>query len=528
MARKGTTGKKAKPAATAAAGKTVRAADATLAQDLPAPPGSPTPSAPRPGKPSALLDTRVVYCGDNLEQLAKLPDACVDLVYIDPPFNSNRNYEVFWGETKEKRAFEDRHASTQAYIDYMRPRCVQLARVLKKTGSFYYHCDWHASHYVKVMLDHVFGENTFRNEIIWRRTQGRKSERQWPRVHDTIFFYTGKSNWTWNAQTVPHDPESIKGHDLMEDEGGVYRLSDLSGAGGGPVRNFGSRGAIAPTKGRHWMYDQQGIDRLLSEGRIEFTRGGNPRLKTYIKDLPGVDIGDVWNDIEPINASAAERLGYPTQKPLALLDRIIKASSNPNDIVLDAFCGCGTALVAAQNLGRQWIGIDISPTACRVMAKRLRDVCRLPENENLWRAGRGFVVRDLPWTLEKLRAIPPFEFENWAVIALGGIPNKVQVGDMGIDGRIFPVGTKPADTDGMFADDWFPIQVKQVDKVGRPDIDAFEAVMERENRQRGFFVAFGYSQDAHQECAGYFKRSGRIIKLLTVQEILDEEHVQKM
>jgi hypothetical protein len=120
-------------------------------------------------RPSSLLDTRVIYCGDNLEQLAKLPDACVDLIYIDPPFNSNRNYEVFWGETKEKRAFEDRHENTKAYIDYMRPRCVQLARVLKKTGSFYYHCDWHASHYVKVMLDQIFGENNFQNEIIWKR-----------------------------------------------------------------------------------------------------------------------------------------------------------------------------------------------------------------------------------------------------------------------------------------------------------------------------------------------------------------------
>ncbi len=131
-------------------------------QDLRAP-------APLRLKSSSPLDTRVIYCGDNLEQLAKLPDACVDLIYIDPPFNSNRNYEVFWGETREKRAFEDRHESTRAYIDYMRPRCVQLARVLKKTGSFYYHCDWHASHYVKVMLDQIFGENNFQNEIIWKR-----------------------------------------------------------------------------------------------------------------------------------------------------------------------------------------------------------------------------------------------------------------------------------------------------------------------------------------------------------------------
>src|ERR1039458_4920972 len=138
-------------------------------------------------RPSAILDTRVVYCGDNLEQLAKLPDHCVDLIYIDPPFNSNRNYEVFWGETKEKRSFDDRHESTQAYIEFMRPRCVELARVLKKTGSFYYHSDWHASHYVKVMLDQIFGENNFRSEIIWRRTNAKGlAFKGFPNNHDTI------------------------------------------------------------------------------------------------------------------------------------------------------------------------------------------------------------------------------------------------------------------------------------------------------------------------------------------------------
>ena len=166
------------------------------------------------------------------------------------------------------------------------------------------------------------------------------------------------------------------------------------------------------------------------------------------------------------------------------------------------------------------------------MAKRLRDVCDMKESEPRWKAHQpdAFVVRDLPWTVEKLRALPHFEFENWAVIALGGIPNKVQVGDMGVDGRIFPVGTKPKEG-GLFSDDWFPIQVKQMDKVGRPDIDAFQAVMEREGeggRQRGFFVSFGYTKDAEQECAAFHKHTGRIIKLLTVQEILDEEHVQKM
>src|SRR5579864_7089403 len=155
---------------------------------------------PKSLRTSALIDTQVIYCGDNLDQLKKLPDACVDLIYIDPPFNSNRNYEVFWGEGKEKRSFEDRHASTQAYIEFMRPRCIQLARVLKKTGSFYYHCDWHASHYVKVMLDQIFGENNFQNEIVWKRTSAHNDPHKYGANHDTILFYTGSNEWTWNRQ----------------------------------------------------------------------------------------------------------------------------------------------------------------------------------------------------------------------------------------------------------------------------------------------------------------------------------------
>src|SRR5271157_3112887 len=164
-------------------------------------------------KPSSLLDTRVIYCGDNLEQLKKLPDGCVDLIYIDPPFNSNRNYEVFWGETKEMRAFEDRHESTQAYIEFMRPRCVELARVLKKSGSFYYHCDWHASHYVKVMLDQIFGENNFQNEIVWKRTSAHGNVgKRYAIVEDRLLFYVNSQEWTWNMPYLPYSNEYLESH----------------------------------------------------------------------------------------------------------------------------------------------------------------------------------------------------------------------------------------------------------------------------------------------------------------------------
>ena len=497
-------------------------------------------------KPSALLDTRVVYCGDNLDQLAKLPDRCIDLVYIDPPFNSNRNYEVFWGETKEKRSFEDRHESTQAYIDFMRPRCVEMHRVLKDSGSFYYHCDWHACHYVKVMLDQIFGENQFKNEIIWRRTNSRTEEGQWPRLHDTIFFYTksGKG-YAFSSLSLPGDVGKTPHTLITWSDGLKYNTSDLTGSGltkdgesGKPWRGFNPA-----SFGRHWGYSVSKMEEWDAAGLIHWPKkagaaGGFPRKRDdepFVPEARMVQVGSVWTDIDRLNQTAKERLGYPTQKPLALLERIIEASSKPSDVVLDAFCGCGTALVAAQNLGRQWIGIDISPTACRVMAKRLRDVCGIREDEALWKAGRGFVVRDLPWTVEKLRAIPPFEFENWAVIAIGGIGNKAKVGDMGIDGRIFPMSATPAargqkagENREMFGDFWYPIQVKQKDKVGRPDIDAFEAMMSREDRKKGFVVSFDYTGDALSEISGFFKRTGRIIIPLTVQEILDDRIAQKL
>jgi hypothetical protein len=290
---------------------------------------------------------------------------------------------------------------------------------------------------------------------------------------------------------------------------------------------------VKPYKGRYWAYSKEKMMQMHDAGMIYYRTTGMPMLKHYIDKMPGVPLQTFWDDIKPLISGSDERLGYPTQKPLALLERIINASSNENDIVLDAFCGCGTALVAAQKLKRQWIGIDISPTACRVMAKRMRDVCALPESEPLWKAGRGFVVRDLPWTEEKLRAIPPFEFENWAVIALGGIPNKTQVGDMGIDGRIYPVSAsvtprKSAADELKLQERWYPIQVKQKDKVGRPDVDAFEAMMMREDCDTGFFVSFAYSSDAMTEIGQFFKRTGKMIRAFTVRDILDEELGRKL
>ena len=480
-------------------------------------------------KPSAAIDTRVIYCGDNLEQLRKLPDACVDLIYIDPPFNSNRNYEVFWGETKEKRSFEDRHASTQAYIEFMRPRCVELRRVLKKTGSFYYHCDDHASHYVKQMLDQIFGQNQFLNEIVWKRTGARSDAKRWNQLHDTLLVYTGGGEYAWNPQFEEYSEDYVATkYRFTDPDGRIYRLDNMTSPNPRPNMMYEWKGFPSPPKG--WRYSRETMAELHAQGRIWYpdNKTKRPQLKRYLDEMHGIPMGSVWTDIDPINSQALERLGYPTQKPLALLERIVRASSNENDIVLDAFCGCGTALVAAQNLKRQWIGIDVSPTACRVMAKRLKKDCGIKEDEKLWEIGRGFIVRDLPKTEAELRKYPAFEFENWAVVALGGIPNKVQVGDLGIDGRIYPVSAIPElrvkeHVEMDFMDVWYPIQVKQTDKVGRPDIDAFETAMQRAKRKLGYFVGFDFTGDALFEIDRFRRATGCEIKPLTVGEILDEE-----
>ena len=423
----------------------------------------------------------------------------------------------------------------------MRPRCVELARVLKKTGSFYYHCDWHACHYVKVMLDQIFGENNFINEIVWKRqtshNDAKQGSKHYGRLHDTLMFYCGGSEeYTWNQQYVPLDKSYVESHYSQVDEKGRnFQWGDLRAPGGAAPSKGNPHYKVLGVDG-YWRYSQEKMEQLIREGRVAIPPGGNtPRYKRYLDESKGLPVGSVWDDINPINSQAKESLGYPTQKPLPLLERILKTSSNENDIVLDAFCGCGTALVAAQKLKRQWIGIDISPTACRVMAKRLKDkrVCGLPEDEDLWAIGRGFIVRDLPWMEEKLRAIPPFEFENWAVIALGGRKNKVQVGDKGIDGRIFPVSAldnvREAGAGELGLEErFYAMQVKQKDKTSRLDIDAFETAMRRAKCEKGLFVSFDYTSDALHEIDRFFREEHRIIIPLTVREILDEEIATKL
>jgi len=420
------------------------------------------------------MDTNIIYCGDCLQQLKDIPDASIDLIYIDPPFSSNRNYVAFWKE-QEKRQFEDRFENVRAYLDYMKPRLVELYRVLKPTGSFYYHCDWHASHYIKMLLDsdYLFGYFNFRNEIVWCYTAPTNTHMNFPRKHDIILRYVKSDKWVFNYEdiSIPYSAETVARTSRGAGDVGLYLDKDPE------------------TKHR---------SRLKPKGKIP----------------------EDWWLIPRLQGNAREKMGYPTQKPEALLERIIKASSNKGDVVLDAFCGCGTTLAVAQREKRKWIGIDISPTACRVMAKRLEDDFHIKE-------GKDFHVRDLPKSAEELRQYPPFEFQNWAVNAIGGIPSRMKVRDGGIDGKVYPVELEKGKAEGMDLfgeiDRYIPVQVKRTDQVGRPDIENFEVAMKRDKRDKGIFIGFSFSRDAEKEVRRIEREEGVVIELVTVNEIVEKQ-----
>jgi DNA modification methylase len=445
------------------------------------------------------LETGDLYCDDNLDLLPDLQPESVDLIYLDPPFFANREYEVIWGDEAEVRSFVSRwEGGIDSYLDWIKKRVDYLYPVLKQTGSFYFHCDSAASHHLKIMLDKRFGAERFRSEIIWKRTSAHSSARRYGPVHDTILFYTKSDNYTWNQSYQEYDQTYLDAfYTHTDDDGRRWRRSDLTGAG---IRNGETgkvwRGIDVTAKGRHWGVPPSELDRMDAAGKIHWPkkRGGMPMLKRYADEQPGVPLQDVWTDIRPMHNLSKERVGYPTQKPEALMERIIAASSNPGDLVLDPFCGCGTTIVAAAHLQRRWVGIDISPTALRVIRRRLN------------REGISFRIHHLPETEEALRKLKPLEFQNWIIDAVGGNHAPRSVGDMGIDGYSFF--------------DLLPIQVKQSERVGRDVVDRFETAVRREGSHKGYIIAFSFGKGAVKE-AYRAKTEGLEIELVTVSTLLD-------
>ena len=355
---------------------------------------------------------KTIWTGDNLDILRGMNSECVDLIYLDPPFNSNKDYAAPVGSKAAGAAFKDTWTLSdldvawmgliadeqpaianllhtaglthgkgmQSYLTMMAVRLMEMRRVLKPTGSIYLHCDPTAGHYLKLLMDAVFGADKFASEITWKRTSAhsdtRQGRRQHGRVRDLLLFYTKSEEWVWNPVYTDYDPEYVANfYEYVEPETGRrFYLGDLTGPGGAIKGNpyYEFMGVT-----RYWRYSEERMNQLAQEGRIVQTKPGTvPRHKRYLDEMPGVPLQDLWTDIRPVQSQSRERTGYPTQKPLALLERIIKASSNEGDVVLDPFCGCATACVAAEKLGRKWVGVDLSPKAVDLVQERLRKAHR--------------------------------------------------------------------------------------------------------------------------------------------------------
>ena len=496
-----------------------------------------------------------LYFGDNLDILREqVADESVDLIYLDPPFNSNATYNVLFreasgeGSAAQIHAFDDtwhwnidsEHAYREvvtdgprkladllqamrsflgqndmmAYLTMMAQRMVELHRVLKPTGSIYLHCDPTASHYLKLVMDAVFGPTRFRTEITWKRTSAhsdtKQGRRQHGRIHDILLFYTKSDEWEWNPLYVAYDATYTDAfYKYVEpDTGRRYRMGDLTAAKPGgdtsyewrvkrplegeweadlsnewesPVSGWEYKG-VPPYRGRFWAFSQANMRQFALEGRIAYSKTGTPNYKRYLDEMPGVPLQDLWTDIPPIGPLAQERLGYPTQKPEALLERIILASSNEGDVVLDPFCGCGTAVAVAERLGRKWIGIDVTHLAISLMKSRLRDTFGTQLSE--------YEVVGVPQDAASAKALAEgsehdgrYQFEYWALGLVDARPgnSRRRGADAGVDGYINFFDDESGKAKTVL------VQVKS-GHVQRNIIATLKGDMEREQAEMGLLV----------------------------------------
>jgi DNA modification methylase len=501
------------------------------------------------------METNVLYFGDNLEILRKyIPDTSIDLIYLDPPFNSKATYNVLYkertGEPSQAQlmAFEDtwhwglesekalseifaspiaspavkdflsvmpkflgKKTDMAAYLTMMSVRLIELRRVLKDTGSIYLHCDPTASHYLKIVLDAIFGTASFRNEIVWKRTSAHNDPGRYGANIDTILFYTKGDQWTWNQIYRPHDQQYKARFRHEDSDGRLWSDYDLTAKG---LSGGGYRYEYKGVKSL-WRCPLETMQRLDAEGKLHFTKAGGIRLKRYLDENLGTVLQALWEDIPPINSQARERLGYPTQKPEALLERIISASSNEGDVVLDPFCGCGTALVTAHRLNRRWIGVDITHLAISTMKWRLGGM--FPNIQ--------YKVVGEPTDLagaKELAKQSKYQFQWWAVSLVHGQPygDKKKGADTGIDGYLYFKDEKDKPKKAI-------IQVKG-GNVESSHIRDLIGVVHREKAEMGLFLCLESATKPMQleaDSEGFYHsplgRDYPKIQILTIEQLLE-------
>ena len=519
-------------------------------------------------------DLNRLYYGDNLQVLRDyIADASVDLIYLDPPFNSRQDYNVLFAEKDGSRsasqitAFKDswewnieaerayqevvegggRVADAMrafrtllggsdmlAYLAMIAPRLIELRRVLKPTGSIYLHCDPTASHYLKLIMDAVFGPQFLRNEIIWKRTSAHgDASRRFAAVHDTILFFSKGPDALFNQGFAPYADSYIQEHFVHRDpDGRLFRRSDLRSPSVRPNLTYdylASDGRLYQPHSNGWAVSIEVMKQLDAENRLFFPakEGGRLRRKIYLDESPGVPAGDVWSDLPPIHASSAERLGYPTQKPEALLERILSASSNEGHVVLDPFCGCGTTVQVAQKLNRRWIGIDITHLAIGLIKTRLDDAHGPEIRKTYTVIGEPTDVRGA----EQLALENKYQFQYWALGLCGARPTEgIKKGaDRGIDGRLFFHEAHVAESKQII------FSVKGGLNVGVSEVRDLIGVLQREKAEMGVYISFAEPTKPMQkeaaEAGFYTSADGSRyprLQLLTIKGLIEgTQHLQR-
>ena len=523
--------------------------------------------------PQPIIKNTLFY-GDNLQILREyIPDESIDLVYLDPPFNSKRTYNVLfkdeggreseaqiaafddtwhWTPAAEEayrqliedapgevgqvigamRGFVGHTSQMMAYLVMMAIRLVELHRVLKPTGSLYLHCDPTASHYLKVILDTIFGPENYRTEVMWKRTYSHNDPKNYGNILDSIFYYVKSKKYTWNRVYVPYSKEYIdKYYRHIDENGRRYQLVSLRSPQPRPNLQYDYKNYKPHPNG--WAVSLDVMRKLDEEGRLYFPakQDGAIREKYYLDEMPGVPLQSLWDDINPISAQAAERLGYPTQKPEALLERIIAASSNEGDLVLDPFCGCGTTIAAAQKLNRRWVGIDITHLSIALQKYRLRDSFSIV-------AGTDYKVIGEPVSLDSARMLAEddrYQFQWWALSLVQARPLGASAGqkkgkkgaDQGIDGVINFIDDVKETAKRVL------VQVKS-GKVSSRDIRDLVGTVNREKAAIGVFITLespSAPMATEATGAGFYRSEGwnqnyPKIQILTIEALLHGAKIQ--